>query len=61
MSLKDRINKNQRTHEKGYVSFTEEDLREATTQNQVNAEAYSLLDAAMHTSSHITERDSSRN
>lgn len=57
MSLKDRINKNQRTHEKGYVSFTEEDLREATTQNQVNAEAYSLLDAAMHTSSHITERD----
>lgn len=61
MSLKDRISKNQRTHDKGYISFTEEDLREATNQNQANAEAYSLLDAAMHTSSHITEQDRNGN
>ena len=57
MSLKDRINKRQQTHEKGYVSFTEEDLNEARNNNQVNAQAYILLDAAMHTSSHITEED----
>lgn len=55
--LKDRINKRQQTHEKGYVSFTEEDLNEAKVNNQANAEAYSLLDAAMTTSSHLTEED----
>ncbi len=57
MSLKDRINKRQQTHEKGYVSFTEEDLNEAKVNNQANEEAYSLLDAAMTTSSHLTEED----
>lgn len=57
MSLKDRINKRQQTHEKGYVSFTEEDLNEAKVNNQVNEEAYELLDAAMRTSSHLTEED----
>lgn len=55
--LKDRINKRQQTHEKGYISFTEEELNEAKVNHQINAEAYSLLDAAMHTSSHITEQD----
>lgn len=55
--LKDRINKRQQTHEKGYVSFTEEDLNEAKVNNQANEEAYSLLDAAMTTSSHLTEED----
>lgn len=57
MSLKDRMMKRQQTHEKGYVSFTEEDLNEAKTNNAANAEAYSLLDAAMRTSSNITEVD----
>ena len=55
--LKDRIAKNQQTHEKGYVSFTEEDLNEAKVNNQANEEAYCLLDAAMTTSSHLTEED----
>lgn len=57
MSLKEHVNKNQRTHEKGFVSFTEEDLNEAAVNNQANAEAYGLLDAAMRTSSHLTEED----
>ena len=57
MSLKDRINKRQQTHEKGYVSFTEEDLNEAKVNNHANEEAYELLDAAMRTSSHLTEED----
>lgn len=59
--LKDRINKRQQTHEKGYVSFTEEDLNEAKVNHQINAEAYSLLDAAMHTSSNITQQDKDGN
>lgn len=60
-SLKDRINKRQQTHEKGYVSFTEEDLNEAKVNHQINAEAYSLLDAAMHTSSNISQQDKDGN
>lgn len=59
--LKDRINKRQQTHEKGYVSFTEEDLNVAKVNHQINAEAYSLLDAAMHTSSNITQQDKNGN
>lgn len=59
--LKDRINKRQQTHEKGYVSFTEEDLNEAKVNHQINAEAYSLLDAAMHTSSNLTTQDKQGN
>lgn len=55
--LKDRINKRQQTHEKGYVSFTEEDLNEAKINNQANEEAYYFLDAAMTTSSHLTKED----
>lgn len=55
--LKDRIAKNQQTHEKGYISFTEEDLNEAKVNNKANEEAYSLLDAAMTTSSNLTEED----
>lgn len=57
MSLKDRINKRKQTHEKGFISFTEEDLNEAKQDNQANYQAYAFLDAAMHTSSHITEQD----
>ena len=57
MSLKDRMKKRQQTHEKGYISFTEEDIKQAQLNNQANEEAYILLDAAMRTSSHLTERD----
>lgn len=61
MSLKDRIDRRQQTHEKGYISFSEEDLNEAKVNNQSNEQAYSLLDDAMHTSSHITEQDRNGN
>ncbi len=49
------------TKESGYVSFTEEDLRAGAQSNEANAEAYELLDAAMTTSSHITEKDKEGN
>lgn len=45
------------TKESGYISFTEEDLRESAQSHEANARAYELLDAAMTTSSHITEQD----
>ena len=57
MSLKDHAIKNRKSHESGYVSFTEEDLEKARTINQENGPAYKLLDDAMRTSSHLTEQD----
>ena len=49
------------TKESGYVSFSEEDLRAGAQSNEANAEAYELLDAAMTTSSHITQKDKEGN
>lgn len=57
MSLHDRLRKRKQTHECGYVSFTEQDLKDSKSKNQLNAEAYDLLDAAMTTSSNISEVD----
>ena len=61
MGLFSKKNGKKETKEEGYISFTEEDLREQAQQNQANAEAYELLDAAMTTSSHITEEDKNGN
>ncbi|MCF0196400.1 MAG: hypothetical protein HUK03_04040 [Bacteroidaceae bacterium] len=55
--MQDKFAKSKKTHETGYVSFTEEDLQQAKAENVVNDEAYGLLDAAMRTSSHLTEQD----
>ena len=60
MGLFSKTNKKE-TKENGYISFTEEDLREQAQNNQANAEAYELLDAAMTTSSHITQKDKEGN
>ena len=57
MALKDWFKKRRETHENGYVSFTQEDLKEGQATNPVNEEAYELLDAAMVTSSHIKVED----
>ena len=61
MGIFSKKNGKKETKEEGYISFTEEDLREQAQQNQANAEAYELLDAAMTTSSHITEEDKNGN
>lgn len=61
MSLKNQAIKNKQSHEHGYVSFTEDDLERAKSMNQENAEAYSLLDAAMCTSSHLSAKDKEGN
>lgn len=55
--FKDKFKKSRETHENGYVSFTQEDLKEGMTTNPINEDAYELLDAAMTTSSNITVVD----
>lgn len=57
MALKDWFKKSRETHENGYVSFTQDDLKNAQERSPLNEEAYGLLDAAMTTSSHITVED----
>lgn len=61
MGIFSKKNGKKETKENGYISFTEEDLREQAQQNQANAQAYDLLDAAMTTSSHITQKDKEGN
>lgn len=61
MSLKDKFKKRAQTHERGYVSFTTDDLRQEAQKNYANANAYGLLDAAMTTGSHVTEVDKHNN
>ena len=55
--LKDKFKKRRETHENGYVSFTQDDLKEQIKTNPANEKAYEFLDAAMCTSSHITAVD----
>ncbi len=55
--LKDKFKKRRETHENGYVSFTQDDLKEQMKTNPANEKAYEFLDAAMTTSSHITAED----
>ena len=55
--LKDKFKKRRETHENGYVSFTQDDLKENIKRNPANEKAYEFLDAAMCTSSHITAVD----
>ena len=55
--LKDKFKKRRETHENGYVSFTQDDLKEKMKANPANEKAYEFLDAAMCTSSHITAID----
>ncbi|MCF0180981.1 MAG: hypothetical protein HUK11_01775, partial [Muribaculaceae bacterium] len=57
MSNKDKFANSKKSFESGYISFTEEDLNRAKAEHLDNDEAYMLLDAAMSTSSHITEED----
>ncbi len=47
----------ERAYEQGYVSFTTDDLKQGAQRNPANDEAYGYLDAAMYTSSHISEVD----
>lgn len=61
MSLKDKFKKRRQTHENGYVSFTAEDLKQEAKKNPLNEDAYELLDAAMTTSSNLTETDKQGN
>jgi hypothetical protein len=60
MGLKDKFKKRRETHENGYVSFTQDDLKEGMKTNPANQDAYELLDAAMTTSSHITAEDENK-
>jgi hypothetical protein len=55
--IKDKFKKRRETHENGYVSFTQDDLKEKMKANPANEKAYEFLDAAMCTSSHITIED----
>ena len=55
--LKDKFKKRRETHENGYVSFTQDDLKEKMKANPANEKAYEFLDAAMCTSSNITAVD----
>lgn len=55
--FKDKFKKRRETHENGYVSFTQDDLKEKMKANPANEKAYEFLDAAMCTSSHITAID----
>lgn len=55
--LKDKFKKRRETHENGYVSFTQEELKEKMKANPANEKAYEFLDAAMCTSSNITAID----
>ena len=55
--LKDKFKKRRETHENGYVSFTQDDLKEKMKANPANEKAYEFLDAAMCTSSNITAID----
>ena len=55
--LKDKFKKRRETHENGYVSFTQDDLKEKMKANPANEKAYEFLDAAMCTSSNITTID----
>lgn len=55
--FKDKFKKRRESHENGYVSFTQEDLKENMQANPANEEAYGFLDAAMCTSSNITAVD----
>ena len=58
--LKDKFKKRRETHENGYVSFTQDDLKEKIKTNPANEKAYDFLDAAMTTSSHITAEDENK-
>ena len=58
--LKDKFKKRRETHENGYVSFTQDDLKEKIKTNPANEKAYEFLDAAMTTSSHITAEDENK-
>lgn len=60
MGFKDKFKKRRETHENGYVSFTQDDLKEGMKTNPANEDAYELLDAAMSTSSHITAEDENK-
>ena len=55
--LKDKFKKRRETHENGYVSFTQDDLKEKMKANPANEKAYEFLDAAMCTSSNISAID----
>ena len=57
MSLKDKFKKRRESRENGYVSFDAEDLKQGAARNPQNEKAYELLDAAMTTSSNLTETD----
>ena len=58
--LKDKFKKRRETHENGYVSFTQDDLKEKMKANPANEKAYEFLDAAMCTSSNITAIDENK-
>ena len=58
--LKDKFKKRRETHENGYVSFTQDDLKEKMKANPANEKAYEFLDAAMCTSSNITVEDANK-
>ena len=58
--FKDKFKKRRETHENGYVSFTQDDLKESMKTNPANEKAYEFLDAAMTTSSHITAEDENK-
>lgn len=57
MSLKDKFKKRRESRENGYVSFDAEDLKQGAARNPQNEKAYEFLDAAMTTSSNLTETD----
>ncbi len=59
-SRKNEPPKGKKAYEQGYVSFTADDLKEGASRNPANDEAYGYLDAAMFTSSHISEYDKNR-
>lgn len=61
MSLKDKFKKRRESHENGYVSFDAEDLKQGAARNPQNEKAYEFLDAAMTTSSNLTETDKNGN
>lgn len=55
---KNKTPKGDKACQKGYVSFTPEDLKQQALQDAANAKAYDLLDQAMVTSSHVTAASS---
>ncbi|MBP5346221.1 MAG: hypothetical protein J6Y99_08410 [Bacteroidales bacterium] len=50
-----------KTKKRGYISFTQEELRQQALASRKNAEAYRLLEAAMSTRSNITQTDADGN